>query len=69
MAVKRLSLPQEPPMVEWFVDELIPSGYVSVLFAKQGEGKTRLVAFLAVQALRPQGSLSLIHISEPTRPY
>ncbi|RTH11680.1 hypothetical protein CSW46_03920 [Thermus scotoductus] len=55
MAVKRLALPQEPPVVEWFVDELIPSGYVSVLFAKQGEGKTRLVAFLAVQALRPQG--------------
>jgi len=58
MAVKRLSLPQEPPVVEWFVDELIPAGYVSVLFAKQGEGKTRLVAFLAVQALRPQGSFA-----------
>ncbi|RTI00371.1 hypothetical protein CSW29_05995 [Thermus scotoductus] len=55
MGVRRLSLPQEPPVVEWFVEELIPAGYVSVLFAKQGEGKTRLVAFLAVQALRPQG--------------
>ncbi|MFN4073525.1 MAG: AAA family ATPase [Thermus sp.] len=55
MAVKRLTLPQEPPVVEWFVEDLIPAGYVSVVFAKQGEGKTRLVAFLAVQALRPQG--------------
>ncbi|MCS6869278.1 AAA family ATPase [Thermus sp.] len=57
MAVKRLTLPQDPPLVEWFVESLIPSGYVSVLFAKQGEGKTQLAAYLAVQAARPQGVL------------
>lgn len=55
MAVKRLLLPPEPPEVEWGVEGLFPRGYVSLVFAHQGQGKTRLVSFLAVQAARPEG--------------
>ncbi len=55
MAVKRLPIPLDPPEVSWGVEGLIPRGYVSLVFAHQGQGKTRLVSFLAVQATRPEG--------------
>ena len=55
MAVKRLTLPLDPPEVAWGVEGLFPRGYVSLVFAHQGQGKTRLVSFLAVQAARPEG--------------
>ncbi|AFV76352.1 hypothetical protein Theos_1316 [Thermus oshimai JL-2] len=55
MAVVRLALPPEPPEVAWGVEGLFPQGYVSLVFAHQGQGKTRLVSFLAVQAARPEG--------------
>jgi len=51
----KLELPPEPPEVRWGVEGLFPAGYVTLLFAKAGEGKTRLVAYLAVQAARPEG--------------
>jgi hypothetical protein len=55
VAVKRLTLPLDPPEVAWGVEGLFPRGYVSLVFAHQGQGKTRLVSFLAVQAARPEG--------------
>jgi hypothetical protein len=55
VAVVRLALPPEPPEVAWGVEGLFPRGYVSLVFAHQGQGKTRLVSFLAVQAARPEG--------------
>ena len=58
MALKRLPLDATPPKVAWLVPGLVPSGYLTVIFSKAGEGKTRLMSFLAVQVARPQGSFA-----------
>ena len=58
MGVKKLPLLAEPPQIAWLAEGLIPAGYVSVLFSRPGEGKTRLVAYLATQVTRPNGEFA-----------
>ena len=58
MGLKKLELLAEPPRIAWLAEGLIPAGYVSVLFSRPGEGKTRLVAYLAAQVTRPNGEFA-----------
>lgn len=55
MSVLRAVLPESIPEIHWVVDELIPQAFVSMLYGRQGEGKTQVAAYLAVQAARPAG--------------
>lgn len=58
MPVRALELPVEPPRVTWLVEELLPAGCPSMLFGPQGQGKTQVAAFLAVQVVRPPAALA-----------
>lgn len=51
-------LPRQLPEIHWLVEEFIPQGYPAILFARQGEGKTQIAAFLAVQVVRPPAALA-----------
>ncbi|MDX2005588.1 MAG: AAA family ATPase [Meiothermus sp.] len=55
--MSKLELPPEPPIVSFVVDGLIPRGHASLLYAPAGVGKTRLLAYLAVQLTRPNGGM------------
>ena len=58
VTISRLTLPQEVPTVQFHIAGLMPSGYLSLLFAPAGVGKTRLMAHLAVQTVRPCGEFA-----------
>ena len=55
MPLVKMDLPPRPPDISWLEEGLFPRGYVSVIFLRPGEGKTRLLAWLATQVVRPAG--------------
>ncbi|BDG18705.1 hypothetical protein TthSNM11_09080 [Thermus thermophilus] len=57
MGLKRIDLHAPLPEIPWVWEGLIPRGFVSVVGALPGEGKTVLLTALAWQATRPQGEL------------
>jgi DNA-binding winged helix-turn-helix (wHTH) protein len=57
VGLKRIDLRGELPEVAWTWQGLIPRGFVSMVGALPGEGKTVLLTALAWQATRPQGEL------------
>jgi hypothetical protein len=58
MPITPLELPTKIPETQFAVQGLVPNGYVTLLFGPQGNGKTRLLSYLAVQATRPQGTFA-----------
>ncbi len=57
MGLTRIDLHAPLPEISWAWDGLIPKGFVSVVGALPGEGKTVLLTALAWQATRPQGEV------------
>ncbi|BDG18463.1 hypothetical protein TthSNM11_06660 [Thermus thermophilus] len=57
MGLKRIDLHAPLPEIPWVWEGLIPRGFVSVVGALPGEGKTVLLTALAWQATRPEGEL------------
>ena len=57
MGLKRIDLHAALPEITWAWEGLIPRGFVSVVGALPGEGKTALLTALAWQATRPRGEL------------
>ncbi len=57
MGLKRIDLHTPLPEITWAWEDLIPQGFVSVVGALPGEGKTVLLTALAWQTTRPEGEL------------
>jgi hypothetical protein len=57
MGLRRIDLHTPLPEIAWAWEGLIPRGFVSVVGALPGEGKTALLTALAWQATRPEGEL------------
>jgi hypothetical protein len=50
-----MPVPRKVPKIVWQVEETIPGEHASLLYSPPGVGKTRLLAYLAVQTVRPAG--------------
>ncbi len=59
MGLRRIDLTSPLPEITWVWQGLIPRGFVSVVGALPGEGKTALLSALAWQATRPGGGVLL----------
>lgn len=57
MGLTRIDLEATLPEIDWAWEGLIPKGFVSVVGALPGEGKTVLLTALAWQTTRPRGEL------------
>lgn len=55
MPVQQVPLEPTPPQPAWLVDGVFNANKLSTVFAPAGVGKTRLLAYLAVQLARPEG--------------
>lgn len=55
MALKLIDLSAELRRIEFLVPDLIPSGYITFLGAREGVGKTTIGTALAWQMTRPEG--------------
>jgi len=57
MGLRRIDLTAQVEPIRWAWEGLLPKGFVSMVGALPGEGKTVLLTALAWQATRPQGEL------------
>lgn len=55
MPIEKLELRDQPPVTPWLALKLIPKAQLSTIFAPAGIGKTRMIAYLTSQIVRPAG--------------